>query len=1073
MIDSKLDHYRILDQIGAGGMGVVYRAYDEQLERDVAIKVLRAGMLEDPEARKRFKQEALALARINHPNIATLYSVGQEDQTDFLVMEFISGKSLSDHLLAGPLPIPDVMALAQQIAQAMAAAHKAGVIHRDLKPGNIRLTSEGRAKVLDFGLARPAPRASTSGDTVTVTQTHDTSGTIPYMSPEQLRGQPGDERTDIWGMGAVLYELVCGKRPFDGNTPTETAANIIHQAPVAVRPIRPDVPPGLERIIQKCLEKEPSQRYASAEELLQDLAAPPAPGSLFGARWLGVPASRLAIGAAAIILIAAVALTVHFARAGHPASRTRRAVAVLGFKNLKGDTSQAWISTALSEMLTTELAAGEELRAVSGEDVNRAKIDLNLSESDSLSQGTLEQIKSRLGSDWVVAGSYLDINGQVRVDMRLHNATDGTTATFSESDSEDHIFALVTRAGAALRAHCGIGELTTTQQANVRASQPANLAAAKLYAEGLTRLRQFDADGAREKFEAAINADPNDALAHAALASAWSQLGYDARATEQAKTAFELSNHLAREDRLAIEGAYHVADKKWDKAIDVFRTLSTFFPDRVDYGLSLVDAQIAGGRGQDALVTIGKMRQPGVDDPRIDLAEGRASASLSDFRHAREANARAVDDASKCGFSFERAQALQQQCWADRNLGNLDEAYDAGTKAQATFAANRDSRGEARSLTCVGAVLSDKGDLDSAEQMYEKALALVQAIGARLDIAGALNNIGNLLAGQGKLEEATAKYQQALAVATEIDDKPDQIRAQINIAGNLSMLAEFRKAQNALQSAIEVAQGIGDQQDKAESLINLAAVCLNLGELRQAELHSSEALAISRSLGLRADIAYALAVQGDAQMAKDELAAAAKSYTESLDIRQRLGEPSTIAASRLSLAGLAMEQGNLEQALQTADQAARQLHEVQDVEQETVARNLLARISLLQKKIDQGQTELDAARKLGAKDRTTITATEIASAQLLAAQKRHGEAVRLLTRVTERSKALDYAFGYMQATLALADVQAAAGNLSSADRELQTLKDQSEKLGFKLLYRRAQELSNDKSLKLPSAEAHS
>ena len=279
-------------------------------------------------------------------------------------------------------------------------------------------------------------------------------------------------------------------------------------------------------------------------------------------------------------------------------------------------------------------------------------------------------------------------------------------ANLTESGSEDQLLSMVTRVGAALRAHVGVGGLTSDQLANVRASQPANLASAKLYAEGLAKLRQFDAAGAKDKFESAINADPNDALSHAALASAWSQLGYDARAAEQAKVAFDRSTGLAREDRLVIEGAYHNAGKAWDKAIDVYRTLYSFFPDRVDYGLSLVDAQVAGGKGKDALTTIAKLREPGRSDPRIDLAEARAAAALGDYRRARETNARAADTASKQGASFERAQALQQQCWANRNLGQLDEARDAGTKAQAIFEENRNARGEARSLTCVGVVLT-------------------------------------------------------------------------------------------------------------------------------------------------------------------------------------------------------------------------------------------------------------------------------------------------------------------------------------------------------------------------------
>lgn len=1060
MIGSRLAQYRILEKVGAGGMGVVYRAHDEELERDVAIKVLPAGSLEDAAARKRFKQEALVLARINHPNIATLYGAGAENGVDFLVMEFIAGASLSDRILTGSLPIPEVIVLASQIAEGLVAAHLRGIIHRDLKPGNIRLTPEGRIKILDFGLAQRSPRASSSGATITVSQVQEASGTIPYMSPEQLRGQVADERSDIWGVGTVLYELCCGQRPFRGSTPAVTAADIIHQQPRSLRALRADAPPALETIVQKCLEKEPSNRYQSAEALLADINAlrdsDTRPEGGVPKKLLGMPTP--VVVAALIVLSATMALVIaHFAKVPGVGKQGRRSVAVLGFKNLKGIESQDWISTALSEMFTTELAAGGELRAVPGEDVARARMDLKLPTSESLGQSTLKQVKERLGSDLVVGGSYLDLDGQIRVDVRVQDASDGTdVANFSESGPEGDLFAIVNRAGAALRAHVGAGGLTSDQLANVRASQPANLAAARLYAEGLARLREFDADGAREKFEAAINADPKDALSHAALASAWSQLGYDARAAQQAKIAFDLSTGLAREDRLTIEGAYHTAGKEWDKAIDVYRTLYSFFPDRVDYGLSLVDAQVAAGKGQDALATIAKLRESPVVDARIDLAEARAAAALGQYRRAAQANARAAEAALKQGASIERAQALQQQCWANRNLGQLDEARDAGTKAQAIFEENHYARGQARSLTCVGAVLSDKGDLDSAKQMYEEALGLVQRIGARLDIAGALNNIGNVLANEGKLQESTAKYQQAVAVATEIDDKPDQIKAQINLGVNLMILGEFRNAQKALRSSAEIARAIGDQQVAAESLINLATVSLYVGELPQADSDSREALGIARSLGLRADIANSLAVVGDVESAKDDFAGAAKSYTESLEIRKQLGEPSAIASSQLSLATLLVEQGDLDQAFQMSNTAAQKVHQLEDTEQETIARNLLARILILQKKPDLSQAELDKTRALAAKDQTSVIATDIVRAQILALKNKYGESVHLLTQVQQRAKSMDYILGQMQATLALAEVQVTAGENQRAAKDLTSLQDQAARLGFRLLQRKAQ-----------------
>jgi tetratricopeptide (TPR) repeat protein len=526
------------------------------------------------------------------------------------------------------------------------------------------------------------------------------------------------------------------------------------------------------------------------------------------------------------------------------------------------------------------------------------------------------------------------------------------------------------------------------------------------------------------------------------------------RAVEQAKVAFELSKSLAREDRLTIEGAYHVAGKQWVKAIDVYHTLYSFFPDRLDYGLNLVDAQVAGGKSHDALVTIAKLRGPGVGDPRIDLAEARAAASLSDFRRAREANARAVEAASKQGASFERAQALQQQCWANRNLGHADEARDAGTRAQVIFQENHNARGEARSLVCIGAVLDDRGDLDGARRMYEKALSLAQGIGARLEIAGSLNNIGNILAAEGKLEEfglASAGLRLRRKLTTVDQLGPEQHRREPHDPG------EFRNAQKAWN--LPRLRAIGDQQgslivDQSGYRVVVRRRTTASSTVRQRSSHHFPVIR------LRADLAYARV--GDIQLAKDDLVGAGKSYQESLEIRRQLGEGSMIAAGQLSLATLAVEQGDLDHALPVARDATQQLHELGDTEQEAIARNLLARILLLQKKADLSQAELEAARKLAAKDRTSLMATDIVNAQLLGFKKKPGEGTRLLAHVLERAKATDYALGQMQARLAVGEIQISS---SEAVKNLEFLQGQAAKLGFKLLQRRAEELLKTRRLK--------
>jgi eukaryotic-like serine/threonine-protein kinase len=267
LVGRSLSHFRIVERIGAGGMGVVYRARDEHLQRDVAVKVLPPGTFGDEAARRRFRTEALALAKLRHPNIATIFDFDTQDGTDFLVMEFVPGTNLSDRLAAGPLPEPEVARLGVQLAEGLAAAHAQAVVHRDLKPGNLMTGPDGRLTILDFGLAKLMQPESTTATTRTVNETMGVAGTLPYMAPEQLRGETVDARTDIHAAGAVLYEMCSGRRPFRGKTSPSLTDAILHDAPEPPRTVTPGISSRMEAAILRCLEKDPAKRYQSAKEL--------------------------------------------------------------------------------------------------------------------------------------------------------------------------------------------------------------------------------------------------------------------------------------------------------------------------------------------------------------------------------------------------------------------------------------------------------------------------------------------------------------------------------------------------------------------------------------------------------------------------------------------------------------------------------------------------------------------------------------------------------------------------------------------------------------------------------------
>ena len=376
MIGQTLGHYRVLEKIGEGGMGVVYRAHDERLDRDVALKVLPAGTLADDAARKRLRREALALGRLNHPHIETVHDFDTQGDVDFLVMEHVPGPTLADRLLGGALDEPEVLRLGQQLAAALEEAHGLGVVHRDLKPANIKVTPKGQVKVLDFGLAALLRPAGEADATRSATEAGATGGTVPYMAPEQLRGQPPDARSDIFAAGVVLYEMAAGRRPFQGRVTTEVTDAILHAAPPPPTRLRAELSQRLEDIVLKCLEKDPDNRYQSAKELgvdLRRLAAPSttpeAMATAPGRRRLRGWPLAFGLGSAGVVLLVVigtiVALNIGGWRDrlfGKGAGAVIRSIAVVTpFDDLRGNPDSAYFSEGIGEEILSHLVGLPEL----------------------------------------------------------------------------------------------------------------------------------------------------------------------------------------------------------------------------------------------------------------------------------------------------------------------------------------------------------------------------------------------------------------------------------------------------------------------------------------------------------------------------------------------------------------------------------------------------------------------------------------------------------------------------------------------------------------------------------------
>ena len=1080
MIGKNISRYRILEQIGAGGMGVVYRARDEQLERDVAIKVLSPGLLADANARRRFRKEALSLARVNFPSVATIHEFGSEGDLDFLVTEYIPGTTLDSKLYGTRLPEKEVVQLGMQLAQGLAAAHQHGIVHRDLKPGNLRITPDGRLKILDFGLAQFAPQISELAQTLTVTNSAELTGTLPYMAPEQLKGEPADPRTDLWATGAVLYEMTTGKRPFPQSNPALLINSILNDQPPAPSAVVPGITPSLENVILKALDKDPARRYQSAVEMCVDLERtlhPTHPSRSVEAEVAALraaPAGRTRLwrlGLAGVILLALLGGAYfirwrlqHGAQGQSAGAVTagRTSVAVWGFKNLSGKPEQNWLSGALADMLTGELSAGDKLRTVPGENVARTKAEMKLPDAESMSAETLADIYQRLGSNLVVLGSYLDIGGQTRVDVKVQDTAKGeTVATLSVSKPSSKVLDLVKDLGVQLRAKCAVGAITAEEAAAVRAAQPETADAARLYAEGIEKLRSFDNLGASQLLERAVATEPGNAMAHLALARAWGELGYDTKAESEAKKAYDLSRNFSRKESLLIEANYRVATRAWDRAVDLYKSLWTFYPDDLEYGLRLSDAQVSAGQAQNAMSTVNSLRTlPGPlrNDPRIDLAAANSQASLADFRQAAAAAQAAEKKATKLGEQFLTAQALLAQCQDLIQLGQYADATSKGEQAEETFRTAGDFRSQAKSLTCKATVAANQGDTANARSMYEKALALARQIGAQNDIAGALINLGNLLAASGTVEESSKQYREALSVARAAGDNSDVLLAENNLAANLMSEGDFAAARTQFESSVKTAQALGDQGQALQARINLGMIATLQGELEGARSGLEEALKKSQDLGLRSYEAICAAALGDIALAEDDLALAGKRYQQSMEIHTQLGEKGAVASTQVSLAVLALEQNHSGQAESLARQAVQEFQAERAPNQEVGARDALAQALLAEHKLDEASAETTAAGRLGATDPPTVLSLAITDARVAAGKSGSAVAAQKLQGASQRARELGLVPYQFQARLASGEIQAAEGKKDQARAGLESLSRDAKQLHYKLIARKADAL---------------
>jgi tetratricopeptide (TPR) repeat protein/DNA-binding winged helix-turn-helix (wHTH) protein len=710
------------------------------------------------------------------------------------------------------------------------------------------------------------------------------------------------------------------------------------------------------------------------------------------------------------------------------AAQPRRSIAVLGFRNLSGNPQQAWLSTALSDWLMTELTAGEQLRAIPAEAVARMKRELSLSDADSLRTDTLSRIRKNLATDYVVVGSYVALDeksdGQIRLDLCLQDTQSGeTVGIFSESGTGTHLLDLVSHAGERLREKLGVRAITNEEAAEVAISVPAKAEAARLYSEGLAELRVFDALAARGLLQKAVVLEPDYAPAHAALATTFLQLGYEEDAVAEAKKAFNLSTNLSRAERLLVEGRYHEISRNWDRAIEIYRALYDFFPDNLEYGLNLASAEVSANKWKEGLETVAVLRMlpaPLRDDPRIDLTESAAARSLGDTRRAEAALSRAAEKARAAGASLLLAKVRAAQAWLFENSGREEQVESAVREAMQLYVSANDQPGVAAVATLDAIAMERQGDYFGAKRKYEESLAIYMRSSNKTSIGAEHNNLGDVLLYLGQVGQAQRSYSAALNTYRDIGDQNGVALAKIGLGDVFLAVGRLNEARNMYADAAEICQQLGSRNRQAQALAGL-------GMLQQ--------------------------LQGNAEEAQ-------KQEQEAIAMLEEVGNRSEAERVRMQLAELLLDEGKIAEADKTAQRSVEVFEEEKAGRSAALARLVLSGALLAEGRIAEARTVvgqvLTAATR--SRDQQLLLRAEIATAEIQAASgltSDMSESIKRLSRVMATARTSSFPAIAFEACLVAGQMELKGRDANLGRSHLEWLEEESSKAGFMTIARKA------------------
>jgi tetratricopeptide (TPR) repeat protein/predicted Ser/Thr protein kinase len=847
--------YEIVQILGQGGMGAVYKATDLELNRTVALKVIRPDLARDRAIVDRFKQELLLAHQVTHRNVIRIYDLSEADGMKFITMEYVEGDNLLTLLHQKKKFSPEEsVEIMQQVCRALEAAHSVEVIHRDLKPQNVMRDKTGRILVMDFGLAR-----TLEGDGMT--QSGALVGTMEYMSPEQALGKPLDQRSDIFALGLIFYEMLTGQMPFKADS---TIASLIRRTQEQVSPLSDHddtIPKSLSDIVIKCLERDLELRYKTAKELLADLET--WQGKRAGATlsfepkigpW-GRTIPWPSITAGIIVIVLGISGYRFRDKLFQPSPAQTSAapavsLAILPFRNASGDPSLDWLGSSLAEMLSTDVGQSSKLRTVSPNRLHQIFTDLRISPTTVLDPTVIRRVADFSTADRVVWGQYAKFGEQIRIDATLQDVKNGTTVTLkADVPSEKEIPGAIDRLADSIRQKLALPENVLKElKASSFQTTSQSVAALRDYNQGIGFQRDGKNLEAQKQFEAATKADPSFALAFSKLAQTYSTLGYDSEAEHNAQKAVMLSQNLPEAERYLISAIRSQVSKNYPEAIKAYENLAKASPDNSDVESALASLYKDSGNLAKAREYYQKLLTTNPKDVAATLELGRVAIKSGDPQGSLDPLSRAYTLAVQMDNQEQQAASLHFMAVAYGMLSKPDEELRNEEQALAIWRRIGQKRGLALSLTQMATAQAALGKPKDALANFQEALQVQRDIGDKRGQGDTLIDLGNFYDDRGDHDQALKTYKEALQLQRDLGNESLQAICLNNIGGAYSDKGQYEDALTYFQQALQLREKSKVPQDIVEAVHNLGYTSAEMGQYDQAISYYLRALDLRRSM---------------------------------------------------------------------------------------------------------------------------------------------------------------------------------------------------------------------------------